>query len=96
MEKKLKKIFKKVLDAIQKDEEIYNSIFHRDRDRITVIGLCDLIYNHLPEDFPDLFGISESEGRNIRIYFYEIKPEDFICELYREFPGVFKGEKDYM
>ncbi len=95
MEKKLKKLFKKVIKKMKGDMNLYNiypRTFSRDEKRFTVLGLCDLASNHLPDDLSHLFGISELEGHKIREYFHEYKPEVFICELYKEFPRVFEGE----
>lgn len=101
MEKKLKKLFERVIKKLKGKfrEEYVKASFpycrckSRDGNKFTVLGLCDLASNHLFDDLPYLFGISELEGHKIREYFQSPREiEENIKEMYKEFPGVFEGE----
>ncbi len=87
-----KEIFKKVLKILPKNLEIYNSYGPRTRDKFTGIGLCDVACAHLFDNNPNLFGITEHQGKIIRAYFHNNNQPTYLKELYKEFPRIFKGE----
>ena len=87
----------RVFQAIQRDRSLlikYWKTEFRDQ-RITAENLEDLARNHLFDDHPELFGITEHEGRKIRSYFQEgvFYDFDFVLELHKEFPDVFEQER---
>lgn len=95
----IKSELKKVLQAIQKNRALLSlSEFPKtasfDSQVITVENLEDLACNHLFDDKPGLFGITELEGNKIRAYFQEGSISyDFVPELRRAFPNVFERER---
>ena len=108
MNKEIKELLEKVIPVLKENREIYNSdhrIKFRDGNKFTVLSLMELASNHLFDNNPDLFGITENEGWKIRSYFenpdngrngynieYQRAVEDMIVDLYRTFPNVFEGE----
>jgi hypothetical protein len=95
MNKKEKHIFEKILKAINKNKKLYEDgprSISRDGNKLTVLGLCDLACNHLFDDCPTWFKITTYQAHIARAYFYRRTQEEFINELYQEFPGIFEGE----
>ena len=88
----------KVLEAVQKDRKLLNMVWKTTGEdtRITAENLGDLAGNHLFDDFPELFGLSEIEGHTIRAYFQEgaINNYNYITELHKEFPLFFENERE--
>lgn len=74
------------------------------RTRFTVFGIECMAGNHVFDDFPERFGITELEGKNIRAYiqtkgdrandadYFTGAHEKMINDFYRTFPNVFEGE----
>ena len=97
-----------MIPALKNNKELYDSyprLTLRDGDKFTVLSLRELASNHLFDNEPDLFNITEEEGWKIRHYFenpnsgrYRYNPnyhkaiEDMIADLYFTFPNVFEGE----
>ena len=72
---------------------LYYGSTKRDK-KITVQTLCDLAANHLFDDCPSMFGITKSDGHNIRTYFQVSHAFycNFVHELHREFPEFMDSE----
>jgi hypothetical protein len=88
--------FEKIISAMKSNYSLYDCYFRtysRDEDKFTTQGLADLAGNHLFDDRPDLFGITEHEGHCIREYFQNrTEPHLYINELWEAFPDSFDGE----
>lgn len=95
MEKELVNALENVINAMQKNNKLYdlckrNDI--RDEDKFTVLGLRDLAHNHLFEKYTDKLGINQNQGNLIETYFKSSTKEKTINDLYQIFPNVFQGE----
>ena len=98
---KIKEPLSKVLTAMQKDRSLlnrYTKSTFKDNQRITAENLADLAGNHLFDDCPELFGISEIEGHKIRAYFqtidYLTSDSHFVFELHKRFPDLMEQERE--
>ena len=94
----VKSDFEKVLQAIQMNRTLLSRQIKTtgfSDQRITVENLEDLAGNHLFDDEPTLFGITELGGHKIRAYFQEgyARNYDFVLELHNAFPNVFEEER---
>jgi len=88
-----------VLKVIQKDRSLltkYPKTAGLYDQRITVENLECLAGNHLFDDYPEWFDITEMEGKRIRAYFQMgavSRNYDFVVELHKEFPDIFERER---
>lgn len=86
----------KVLKAIKKDRNLL-LIYPKtalSSTKITAENLSDLAGNHLFDDYPGWFGITEEEAHRIRAYF-ELRciSLDYIPELHKKFPEIMEEER---
>lgn len=94
----VKEPMKKALEAIQKDRSLlskYPKTTGFEDQRITIENLEALAGNHLFDEHPEWFGITEMDGHKIRAYFQEgaAKQYDFIPELLNEFSSILESER---
>jgi hypothetical protein len=63
--------------------------------QITVENLADLAGNHLFDDYPALFGISEHEGHVVRSFFQrrDVCTKAFVDKIRLEFEEFFDPER---
>lgn len=84
----------KVLLEISKDKE--KILYGQSRKSITAQSLDSAIGNHMCDDHPEWFGISELEGHKIREYFQynglRYGWRDYIMFLHESFPELMDKE----
>ena len=95
----VREALRRVLEVIKADKSVfddyYESLFSR---KVTVETIENLAGNHLFDNHPERFDITEQEGQRIRSYFQVgINDYDFVSELHKEFPDIFEPEsKKYL
>jgi hypothetical protein len=102
MNDEIKDALSQVLEALQKDDNLYKVIPEmgiENKENLTAQGIVNMSVNHVFDNHLNLFGISRMEAIKIQSYFsrYASMNQFYINELYKEFPGIFKGEsRDYI
>lgn len=94
--KEIENILRKVLEAFNKDRTLLIGFKESgiNNQEITANNLCDLAGNHLFDDFPEKFGITNLEGHKIREYFqsvFQMNKSTQTEELLQVFKGLFDG-----
>ena len=96
MNDEIKAALSEVLKALQKDKSLYNvnSETGGDKNTLSVQDIVNISANPMFDTHPDLFGISKMEAHKIQSYFSRYTGINYIYinDMYKEFPGVFKGE----
>ena len=89
---------RKVLESFKEDGKLLLYLYHRsDSPVLTVRNLEISACNHLFDDYPHRFGITELDGHIIRAYFHNTPDYEYIRELHNIFPDIFEPEnKKYM
>lgn len=86
----------RALQAIQNNRALltkYPKTTGSDDKRITAENLEDLVGNHMFNNRPECFGITELEGHRIRSYFQGSTKYNFVAELHQEYPDVIEEER---
>lgn len=96
---KIKEPLEKVLRVLNKDRGKLQ--YGQPRESITAQSLDSAIGNHMCDDHPEWFGITELEGHKIREYFQTngiyYGWRDYIIFLHRNFPDLMDEEDpDYI
>ena len=99
--KEVRPIFKKILPVIYQDK---SKLTHSVSDggfeggRITALRLEQAACNHLFDDYPELFGITEREGHVLRAYIQGLASDrEYVRLLHKEFPDIMDEESpDYI
>lgn len=105
LDKNFKDVLRKVFAKIKSDPTLITHLppwylGATDLSRTyTIENLENLTCNHLFDDNPVVYGITELEGSTIR-HFFSVGADtyDFVLELRKEFPDFFNGEesKEYL
>lgn len=92
----IKNEMEKVLHALHKNRKllIYPKTTGFSDTTINAENLEDVAGNHLFDDHPQFFGITEMSGHKIRAYFQEgCVTYDFVKALHQEFPKLLETER---
>ncbi len=100
MPEEIQNALEKVVESIKKDKSLLSPEFiiyagKNDSRRYTVENFENLAVNHLFDDFPHLFNITQREGYGIRWYFMDCALKNnysFVQELHQLFPDFFVEE----
>jgi|GEM_PF-1921017 len=96
-------IMKKIMSACEKDKSLLTgvpglySIFRDEKRAYTAENLSILSANHLFDDFPSAFGITQQEGWFVRGYMQTGAKRDdyeFVRELHEAFPDMLNPERE--
>lgn len=94
----VKKPLKKILKALSGDKSKFIKVYYPSDKKITARNLEIAACNHLFDDHPELFGISEFEGHVIRAYFHfrgYHYGRDYIEDLHKAFPEYMEPEEQF-
>ena len=87
---------KKILQTLQNNRSLlkYPKTTGFENTRINAENLEDVAGNHLFDDHPKAFGISEIDGHKIRAYFQEGSINyDFVVDLHEKFKNMLEPER---
>jgi hypothetical protein len=92
----IEKQMKKILQTLQNNRNLlkYPKTTGFEDTTINVENLEDVAGNHLFDDNPKAFGLSEIDGHKIRAYFQEGSTNyDFVADLHEKFKNMLKPER---
>ena len=92
----IEKQMKKILQTLQNNRNLlkYPKTTGFEDTTINAENLEDVAGNHLFDDHPKVFGISEIDGHKIRAYFQEgCTNYDFVGDLHKKFKNVLEPER---
>ena len=87
---------KKILQTLQNNRSLlkYPKTTGFEDTTINVENLEDAAGNHLFDDHPKAFGISEIDGHKVRAYFQEGSTNyDFVADLHEKFKNMLESER---
>ena len=98
--KEVRPIFRKILPVIYQDRsKLTYSVSDGgfEGGRITALRLEQATCNHLFDDHPEWFGITEHEGHVLRAYIQGSADREYVRLLHKEFPDIMDEESsDHM
>lgn len=89
----VKDIFRRVIESLNKDRSKI-SAFTFGHKELNVERLEQAICNHMCDDHPDWFGITQDESHILRQYIHEAsdRGHDYFIRLHEEFPEFIENE----